>query len=187
MDSESSAPRSSVLRTRGFDAFCIRYYERIRRYLYSELADLQLALDLTQETFASAFAASKKFRGRTPQEEWAWLKTIATNQLRGHWRAKYAYRAALRRLGPYVPSNDPALDRIEEIDVVERLPLAKLLQGLRPLDRRAIELRLYQGLSYKTMGERFDEQPDTMRMRVYRGLQELRRKLEAGQDADNWR
>jgi len=33
-----------------FDAFCITYYERIRRYLYSELADPQLALDLTQET-----------------------------------------------------------------------------------------------------------------------------------------
>jgi DNA-directed RNA polymerase specialized sigma24 family protein len=92
-----------------FDAFCITYYERIRRYLYSELADPQLALDLTQET--------------------------------------------------------------------------KLLQGLRPLYRQAIELRLYQGLSYKTMGERFDEQPDTMRTRVYRGFQELRRKLEAGQDA----
>lgn len=52
-----------------------------------------------------------------------------------------------------------------------------------PLYRQAIELRLYQGLSYKTMGERFDEQPDTMRTRVYRGFQELRRKLEAGQDA----
>jgi hypothetical protein len=78
MNNESSAPQPSVLRTRGFDAFCITYYERTRRYLYSELADPQLALDFAQETFASAFAASKKFRGKTPQEEWAWLKTIAT-------------------------------------------------------------------------------------------------------------
>jgi RNA polymerase sigma factor (sigma-70 family) len=183
MNNESSAPQPSVLRTRGFDAFCITYYERTRRYLYSELADPQLALDFAQETFASAFAASKKFRGKTPQEEWAWLKTIATNQLRGHWRAKYAYRAMQKRLDPSVSSDDPALDRIEEIDAVERLPLAKLLQSLRPLYRQAIELRIYQGLSYKTMGERFDEQPDTMRIRVDRGLQELRRKLEAGQDA----
>jgi RNA polymerase sigma factor (sigma-70 family) len=183
MSDKNCAPEPSVLRTRGFDAFYRTYYAQIVRYFQRELGDTHLAFDLAQETFTSAFEARETFRGSVAQQERAWLWMIATNHKRGHWRTSYTYRAALGRLAPSMASDDTDLERIDEVDSVERLFLPELVQSLRPLYRQAIEMRFRDGLDYKTMGERLYEQPDTMRVRVNRALQELRRKLDSGHGA----
>lgn len=73
-------------------------------FLTRRIYDPEIALDLTAETFAQAFAGRRRFRGSTDEEIAAWLFGIARNVLARYLRRGRAERRALRRLGVDVPT-----------------------------------------------------------------------------------
>lgn len=92
------------------------YHERVLAFFARRVLDVDMAWDLTSETFAKALQQCDQFRGRTPEEEQGWLFAIARSQLSHYWRRGEAERAALARMGVEVPElADADIERVEAL------------------------------------------------------------------------
>jgi RNA polymerase sigma-70 factor (ECF subfamily) len=156
--------------------------------LYRLTEDPEEARDLTQETFLQAFRSIAHFRGDADLR--TWLYRIAVNQARNRWRW---WRR--RRRGVTISLDEPARDseqplsarlRDERACDPERQTLAHeredaivaaLATIARPY-REAVVLRDIEGLSYEEVATALEISVGTVKSRLSRGRQELRRRLE---------
>lgn len=165
-------------------AFADFYRERaepLLLYFARRVCDAEVALDLTAETFARAYAGRATFRGDGADEAGAWLYGIARNLLRDWYRRGRCEQSALARLGVEVPALDDAeLARIEEQAGLRRLrgALGDALATLSGDQREALRLRVVEELPYDEVARRLGVSEQTTRMRVSRGLRALGRAIE---------
>ena len=153
-----------------------RHADDLLVFLARRTADVEIALDLWAETFASAIAGAGRYRGKTDGEAAGWLWGIARNQLAQYYRTGKAERAALDRLGLERADFDPAVeDEITRRAGLEELraELKQAIAGLSEQTRAAVELRVVDELPYATVASRLEITEPTARARVSRGLQAL--------------
>ncbi len=164
-----------------FVAFYRAYAERILRFLVRRVYDAQVALDLTSETFAAAYIARRKFRGRTQAEAEAWIFTIARHEFSRYLRRGVAEKKALARVGIEPPRVDAEeIERIEEMASLAdlRAAVAVELGRLSEGQRQAVGLRIVDELPFPEVAERLGISEQTARARVSRGLRALAKALE---------
>lgn len=157
--------------------------EALLVFFARRVCDAEVALDLTAETFARAYAGRATFRGGGDDEAGAWLYGIARNLLRDWYRRGRCERTALAKLGVAVPALDDAeLARIEELAGLEPLrgAVAAALRTLSADQREALRLRVVEELSYDELAERLGLSEQTVRARVSRGLRALGGVIDAG-------
>jgi RNA polymerase sigma-70 factor (ECF subfamily) len=159
----------------GGDAF-IEFYDRqgpaVLIFFRRRTWDPEVAMDLTAETFARAFAGRGSFRGTTSGELDAWLFGIARHLLAGFFRHGRAERGAINRLeirSPRVSRDD--LGRIEELAGLRELreALGDQLARLSAQEREAVSLRVVQELPYRIVAQRLDVSEQVARKRVSPG------------------
>ena len=156
--------------------------------LYRLTEDPEEARDLTQETFLQAFRHLANFRGDADLR--TWLYRIAVNQARNRWR--WWKR---RRRDRTVSLDAPVSDEIDaplsaglagdEGHDPERQALARereralhaALKTLSRTYREVIVLRDIEGLSYEEVASALDLNVGTVKSRLSRGRDELRRRL----------
>jgi RNA polymerase sigma factor (sigma-70 family) len=159
-----------------FAEFYDAYYDRVLAFLVRRVFDPELAFDLLSETFAKALERRHQFRGNGPEQEQAWLFSIARSELSHYWRSGSTERAALRRLQITVPVlTDAESERIEAIAGLTGAgdALSDALGALPDDQRRAVELRVIGELSYAELAARLEISEPTARARVSRGLRAL--------------
>ncbi|HET6862260.1 MAG TPA: sigma-70 family RNA polymerase sigma factor [Pyrinomonadaceae bacterium] len=155
--------------------------------LYRLTENVDEARDLTQETFLRAFQSISHFRGDSDIR--TWIYRIAINQARNRWRW---WRRRKRDLTVSLDSNetkshellvanlkattvDPERDALSRER--ERL-LRKALSTLKQVYREAVILRDIEGFAYEEIAIALDISVGTVKSRLARGRQELKRKLE---------
>lgn len=159
-----------------------RFHARtVLAYLARRTWDPEIAMELTAETFAQAFASRRRFRGTDDDDVAAWLVGIARHVLSRFARKGRSERTALRRLGVEVPpleSDDVA--RIVELAGLADLrgAVARTLAELPSDHREAVRLRVVEELSYADVASRLSVSEQTARARVSRGLRSLARALD---------
>jgi len=146
------------------------------------------ARDLTQETFLRAFQSISHFRGDADLR--TWIYRIAINQARNRWRW---WRRRKREMTVSLDSSADeerqplgATLKCESLPTPEQSTLAReregalraALKGLRRVYREAVVLRDIEGLAYEEIAAALDISIGTVKSRLARGRQELRRKLE---------
>jgi RNA polymerase sigma-70 factor (ECF subfamily) len=146
------------------------------------------ARDLTQETFLRAFQSISHFRGESDLR--TWIYRIAINQARNRWRW---WRRRKREVTVSLDSSDDsqrlplaATLKCEAVPTPEQSTLAHeregalrtALKGLRRVYREAVVLRDIEGMAYEEIATALDISIGTVKSRLARGRQELRRKLE---------
>ncbi len=145
------------------------------------------ARDLTQETFLRAFQNINRFRGEADLR--TWIYRIAINQARNRWRWwRRRKREATVSLDATPASSDhPLSERLAELsDNPEQQTLARerelalrsALQKLGSAFREIVILRDIEGFSYEEIAGTLQINVGTVKSRLARGRQELRRKLE---------
>ena len=182
--SRNSGSRQLVVDMAPTDAF-IALYERdaeaVLLFLVRRTFDVEVALDLTAETFAQAWRGWPRVRTDSVAEVQGWLFTIARRQLGRYLRRGRVERRALRQLGVPVPALEP-----DEIAQIERAAEIAALRdaigaGLRALterQREAVQLRVVDELPYDEVARRLGTTETTARARVSRGLRALSAELE---------
>lgn len=135
--------------------------------------------DVTQDTFLKAFHAIGSFRGESSLK--SWLLRIASNT------AKNALRSRDRR--PTVDVSDVPLAwnhldyaRLEKMQTAELLKAA--VERLPAKQRQALELRIYDDLSFKEIAEIMDAPFDTAKANFRHAILNLKKILE---NVDNGR
>jgi RNA polymerase sigma-70 factor (ECF subfamily) len=157
--------------------------------LYRLTENGEEARDLTQETFLRAFQSIVHFRGESDLR--TWIYRIAINQARNRWRW---WRRRRRDVTVSLDATDanggrPTLVATLKCDTAQspeqntlaherEQVLHKALSGLRRVYREAVVLRDIEGLTYEEIATALDISVGTVKSRLARGRQELRRKLE---------
>jgi RNA polymerase sigma-70 factor (ECF subfamily) len=157
--------------------------------LYRLTEDPEEARDLTQETFLQAFRYLANFRGDADLR--TWLYRIAVNQARNRWRWWKRRRRdrtvsldAPARQGADAPlsaglESEGAADPEQQALARERgRALHAALRTLSRPYREVIVLRDIEGLSYEEVASALDLNVGTVKSRLSRGRNELRRRLE---------
>ena len=157
--------------------------------LYRLTEDAEEARDLTQETFLQAFRHLAGFRGDADLR--TWLYRIAVNQARNRWRW-WKRRRRDRTVSLDAPAGEssdaplsaglPCRDGEDpEARAMARERERALLSALRTLSRpyrEVIVLRDIEGLSYEEVALALEINVGTVKSRLSRGRNELRRRLE---------
>jgi RNA polymerase sigma-70 factor, ECF subfamily len=137
-------------------------------------SDPDTAQELLAETFAEAWCSRRRFKPeRGPAR--AWLFGIAQHLLFGYYRRLEVEDRARRRLGVVL---EPALedDADARLDAAGlRAELSARLARLGDGTREAVLLRVVEQLDYPELAGRLGCSNAAARLRVSRGLRELRR------------
>ncbi len=157
----------------------LQHREFLRALAQQLLHDEHLAEDVVQESFVAALT-------RPPRDEGAlrsWLAQVVTRGAANHRRS--AVRRAARERESAADELQPSAVEVSESLRVQRV----LLERLNDLDepyRTAIFLRWYEGLPPREVARRTGAPVETVRSRVRRGLERLRKGLddeEGGREA----
>lgn len=155
-------------------------YEReaknVYKYLYHLCQNKETAEDLTAETFLKAAKSLSGFRGEC--KESVWLCQIA----------KHLWYRELKRQKKTAPWPDDQ-EMVSEQDVeaqvlasLGRLEWFQKLQGLEPVAREVMYLRLYGDLSFREIGEVLGRSENWARVTFYRGKQKMKGAYQDGKN-----
>ena len=163
-----------------FDVLVARWDRKIQGAIYRVVGSDEDARDLAQEAFLKAYRALGSFRREARFS--SWLYQIALNLCRDRLR---------RRRGKTFVSlddteaGDPERSKSPDAsahELLETRDLARLvareIEDLAPEQREVIVLKEYQGLTFAEIAEVLGVPLSTVKTRLYRGLNQLRRGLE---------
>ena len=163
-----------------FREFLHRYKEPVYRLIRSSIGDADEALDLTQETFVSAFAALKRYDPDRPFR--LWVSRIALNKCRD-WGRRQAVRAFFRKARPIEDAFDIASETpTPEAEAGDRAELAKVAIAMSRLPqnlRQVLVLRAVEELSQAEAADALGVTEKTIETRLYRARKQLSEILNA--------
>jgi len=152
-----------------------RYATEITRRLTHMTGDEEIARDLTQDTFVTAFSRLGRFRGDARFS--TWLHAIAFNHLRDHRkrmrRKLSAWERFARRPSVAPPSPDQTLEHRDELARMQRA-----LEQLPAPQRDAFVLRVVEQLSLEEAAMILRARPATISYRARRAEAHMRELFE---------
>ncbi len=160
-----------------FDTLVSRWERKIQGAIYRLLRSDDEARDLCQETFLKAFRGLGNFRGQAQFS--SWLYQIALNLCRDRRRRRKTRTwVSLDEPGEALPVDQGAsvLELVEHRDLSRRVAAA--IAVLPEEQREAIILKEYEGRTFPEIAAILDVPVSTVKTRLYRGLDQLRRRLE---------
>lgn len=158
--------------TTAFRELVERYTDLVFRRAYRLVSSVEDAEEVVQDVFLRVFRSIKRFRPEQPLEHW--LLTITTNSARNLIRTRFrearkrSEYGDLLRVSPRVSSARGSHDRAA---------LERAMGTLDPTTRMAISLRFFEGQTYREISEQLGLGESAVKMRVHRGLEQLRKQL----------
>jgi RNA polymerase sigma-70 factor (ECF subfamily) len=164
--------------------FYDRYAVWIRSWFVRHTGSESASLDLTAETFAQAWHASRRFRDEADGSGAPWLFGIARNLLRQYHKHNRVESAARERMGlPAMAAECEDYERVDERSEMGALEplLRRAMRALPEEQRRALELRIVHGLPYEAVAGRLGCSQNAARLRVSRALRALTTQMTSAQ------
>lgn len=164
------------------EAFGLLYeahYATILNYLYRRTLDVNVAEELTSNTFFKALRALPRYHCRMPFR--SWLYRIATNEVRMRWRGWWWRRRV------EMPDWEEQLDRVhfnasaaespeqlrEKMQTYARLH--ECLSALPDKYQTVLALRYFEELSIDEVAQVTGKRVGTVKSLIHRGVERLRK------------
>jgi RNA polymerase sigma-70 factor (ECF subfamily) len=172
VDPDAELVAAARVEPRAFLALYDRYFDRVLGYVRLRIRDAATCEDVTSHVFTTALAQIGRFRG---QGSFAgWLFQIARNAVHDVQR---------QRVTEPLPDDRAAIEPTPEEQVLDHEraeELHALIRGLTPEQQHLLALRYGAGLSFDEIGTILDSAPGTVRVRLHRVLEQLRRRYSHG-------
>lgn len=173
VDPDAELVAAARAEPRAFLALYDRYFDRVLGYARLRIRDAATCEDVTSHVFTTALAQIGRFRG---QGSFAgWLFQIARNAVHDVHR---------QRVIEPLSDDRAAVEPTPEERVLEHeraKELHALIRRLAPEQQHLLALRYGAGLSFDEIGEILNSTPATLRVRMHRVLEELRRRYSHGE------
>ena len=161
-----------------FSVLVRKYQKPVHALAWRKIGDFHIAEDITQETFLKAYQRLSTLK--EPQSFASWLYVIAANHCSTWLRKKRLWTQSLEN------TSSVALERttysgylIAENERVtmetQREVVKKLLAKLQESDRTVITLYYFGGMSYEEISKFLGVSVGTIKTRVYRARQRLKK------------
>jgi RNA polymerase sigma-70 factor, ECF subfamily len=166
--------------TTAFDALVNRWDRKIQGVVFRVVGADEDARDVCQEVFLKAYRGLPSFKKEARFS--SWLYQIALNACRDRLRRRRGrHHMSLEDLeetadGPLGAKGPTALERVAAREVRERVAAA--MATLPEEQREVIVLKEYEGLTFPEIAEALTVPVSTVKTRLYRGLVQLRQRLE---------
>ena len=193
---DSAAPQGSTLELTGssvdlsFEEIFQRYSSMVFGLVFHILGDREEALDVSQEVFLTIYRKIDTFRGESSLKTWIYCIAVSRAANRSRWwnrlrrrgtvsledhLSKGTERSYFDSLKSSIQSPEEALLVQEELAEINRM-----LQQLPLQQRIAIVMRDIEGFSYEEIAESMNISLGTVKSRIARGREMLKRHFEAG-------
>jgi len=166
-----------------YEALLERFQLPVYNLVQRLIDDSSEAGDVTQDVFLKVFRNVTAFRGQSSLK--TWIYRIAVNEAHNrrrwfgrHKRAEVGLEAEGDGLG-YLDHLSDATRSPYDLALNEewRSAIEKALEGLNPVFRSAVVLRDLEDLSYEEIADVLDVSLGTVKSRILRGRESLRRAL----------
>lgn len=145
-----------------------RHYEELRRYCLQLCRSGDTASDLVQETFVKALEREETMAALTPEQQRAWLYKAARNLFLDGARRSALLQRKQRLLADEEEGEEDGFSRAETELLLLRLPVE---------ERTLFRLRYLEGCTAVELGEMFDLPSATVRTRLLRARQRLKKEM----------
>lgn len=152
-----------------FDRLVARHGTRLRRRAARILGDEIEAEDVVQEVFTNVHRFLDRFTPDRPFSHWLSVVTLNACRIELRRRTARSRRHSAFEADPLQPTTATTPG-----DPILRDVLAAAFAELDVRTRDCIVLRVLEGLSYQEIGQRCGQSEAAVKMRVLRGLRELR-------------
>ena len=160
---------------RAMNVLVDRHHGVVFRTCAAILNDEDLAADASQNSFLKAFKAVDRFRGESAFR--TWLLAIAGNEARGLLRkVKKRREDVLDNLDVLPAEGDDPSDEVVRRSEVARV--RAVLADLPEKQKLSVSLRIFEGLSFREIGEIIDSTEGSARVNYHHGIRRLRELLE---------
>lgn len=162
-----------------FDFLVARWEDRIRGACYRFLGSEEEARDVAQEAFLKAYRAIGGFKREARFS--SWLYQIATNLCRDRLRRRRTRATVsleeMEETGGAIAETRPGADERLLQDDLARV-VRRAIEALAEEQREVLILKEYEGLTFLEIAQALDVPVSTVKTRLYRGLGQLRQRLE---------
>jgi RNA polymerase sigma-70 factor, ECF subfamily len=168
VDPDAELVEAARAQPREFLALYDRYFDRVLGYVRLRIRDPATCEDVTSQVFTTALEQIGRFRGDGSFA--GWLFQIARNAVRDVQRRRVAEPFVIERAAtePSPEERVLAQERTQELRAVIRI--------LRLEQQHLLALRYGAGLTFDEIGAILGTAPATVRVRMHRILEELRRR-----------
>jgi len=169
---EADLIRSAKQNPAAFGELYDHYAGSVYRYILSRTANIDLAQDITSQTFLKVIEMLPRYQHRGYFS--AWLFTIARNQMADYYRAHAREEKILPQL-----QTDSLSDTLSIVVRNERLrELSHLLSSLKEEELDLLRLRNIAELSFAELSQVFSKSEEAVKKSYYRLLTRLQSRLE---------
>jgi RNA polymerase sigma-70 factor (ECF subfamily) len=170
-----------------FDEIFERYQSMVFQLAYRVLGDREEALDLSQEVFLTIYRKLHRFRGESSLKTWIYRIAVNRSSNRCRWWNCLRRRGTVSLDEHLSKDNDFVLSQTleargdsPETSLLRQERYAEIERSLLRLpvnQRLAIVMRDIEGLSYEEIAESMQVSLGTVKSRISRGREELKRQL----------
>ena len=155
-----------------------KYQKRVHALAWRKIGDFHIAEDITQETFLKAYRELATLKN--PSQFPGWLYVITNRCCLAWLRKKRIQTQSLEETNMAIAektsySSYVATEQSESAAAAKRELVKNLLAKLKESDRTVVTLYYFGEMTYEEIGEFLGMSADTVRMRVRRALQRLKR------------
>jgi len=172
-----------------------KYYLQIFGYILKRVADLEVAQDITSETFFKALKNLWKFRWKNISIS-SWLYRIANNEIANYFRKNKRYSVSLDEVlekdfysaskflvqGEPVALHNPETEFIEAQEKLKKhqdfLEIQEKISQLPIKYQEVITLRFFEKKKIKEIAEILGKKEGTIKSLLHRGLEKLKNLIE---------
>lgn len=148
-----------------------KYFRLVYNYLYSLTSNVEIAEEITQETFYKAIKGIKKFRNECSIN--VWLCQIAKNIWRDYMKKESKVKI--------VSLDDKDIENLFiEYDINSNSEMMELYKEIHKLDemtRKVFYLRIKGELTFKEIGDILGKSEEWSKVTFYRGKVKLKEEL----------
>jgi RNA polymerase sigma-70 factor (ECF subfamily) len=167
-----------------YEELIARYEQPVYNVAYRLLGNQAEACDVVQEVFLKIFRGVNAFRERSSLRTWVYRIAINEAHNRRRWFCRHCRhevpieRETMDREGYFDFAQDPARSPYEQtLDNETRTLIEHALTRINPIFRTAVVLRDIQNLSYEEIADILQVSLGTVKSRILRGREALRREL----------
>lgn len=154
-----------------FEPLYRKYYDSILRYLKQRMEDPEQAHDIASQVFIKAIKNLSKYENRGVPFG-SWLYRIAKSELYQSYRETQSNRTVSME-HVQIPTFDTLFFENQEFEHNQSLLLAAM-QKLKEEQLKLIEMRFFEQLSFKEIGETIGITENNAKVKTFRALEKLR-------------
>lgn len=177
LEEEKKLVEEAKKNSQAFSILYEEYYSRIFGYILKRVSDVELAQDITSETFVKALEKIWSFKWKGISFS-SWIYRIASNETVNFYRKKKII-VSLEKISEPKSVSNPLEEIIRAQEEIEKnkefLSLHKKISQLPVKYQEVIYLRFFEKKKIEEIAEILGKKEGTIKTHLHRGLERLRK------------